>query len=185
MTIKLDHLAEAQRYLDEALRLYKYGPKGAALPKLEAGIAALRIHIDQMKPLDFDDYQIYMIPQGFEVHRNDFGDAVRDRIAFEVCSAMNVGCGSKRALMDLLYSAADAIIEQTNKAGVIWNPVDETSPDASVLYVLYRWREDENGGWSVGYGWWRAAETVEDGRWMFSSGHSDWPDGSEWMAIPI
>ncbi len=187
MTINFEHFDKAENAIVAARSEHAASPNSALVQHLlVTAINELRTHRKQMKPLDFDDYQIYMIPQGFEVHRQDFGDALVDRIAFEICSAMNVGCGSKRALMDLLYSSATSILEHTNRAGVTWTPIGSVRPDEMMNeYVLYRWHESPRLHWRVGYGYWRGSEIPDEGQWMFSSGHTDWPDGAEWMAIPI
>ena len=64
------------------------------------------------------DMELLMVPQGIEIGRSDFGNEIRDRIAFEVCFAMNTICADKKSLLTLLYSTADSIIAATNAVSI-------------------------------------------------------------------
>lgn len=133
--------------------------------------------------------EMMMLIQGYEVGRDDFGDTMRDRIAFEVAFSQNCLCGSKEALMTLFYSAADSIIEQTNKAGVIWTAIEDEKPSPLVSGVLFRWKPDGPGKpWCVDLA--RPdlpADDIDDVRWLCISSLTEplWPNDAEWMAIPL
>ncbi len=56
--------------------------------------------------------EILMSYGGQEVGRSDFGSALRDKIAFDIAFYSGIGCGNKKKALEMLYSAADTIIEQ-------------------------------------------------------------------------
>lgn len=131
--------------------------------------------------------EMFMLIQGYEVGRKDFGDSVRDRIAFEVAFSQNCLCGSKDALLTLFYSAADSIIQVTNKEKSIWTPITETKP-SPFAGALYRVRGDPGDApWIVGLAEpLTPAEDIDNVQWRnVLTGKLLWPDGAEWMAIPL
>lgn len=133
-----------------------------------------------------DSLRMAMIIQGYEVGREDFGDGLRDRIAFEVAFSHNVGCGSKAALMQVFYMAADAIVEAFNKDQVVWTKITETKPDAIHGCVLFRYHRDGCKGWLVSLAYYEPGEEIDAGQWhTIGRGPKPWPEGSEWMAIPL
>lgn len=130
--------------------------------------------------------EMKMLLQGFEIGRSDFGDSLRDRIAFEVAFSMNCLCGSKNAFIDLLYSSADAIVEAFNKDQVIWTKANETPPSAVHGCVLMRYHRKDQKAWRVSLVYFIAGDGFGDGEWLTAGdGPPPWPDQCEWMAIPI
>lgn len=131
--------------------------------------------------------EMFMLIQGYEIGRDDFGDSVRDRIAFEVAFSQNVMCGNKDALLTIFYSAADSIIAAFNKEQAVWTPIAETKPDAWSGGVLYRARGKSGNGWIIGLA--EPVLPVDDidiVPWRnVLTGKTLWPDGAEWMAIPL
>lgn len=130
-----------------------------------------------------------MLIQGFEIARADFGDTVRDRIAFEIAFTMAVGCGDKKALMSVLYSAADSIIAATNREKAIWTRIADDKPSPLLPGILFRWKPDGPGKpWCIDLA--RPdlpADDIDDVNWLCISSLTQplWPEGSEWMAIPL
>lgn len=49
---------------------------------------------------------------GIQLERADFGNDLRDKIAFDVAFYGGVTCSTKKAALEMLYHAADQIIEQ-------------------------------------------------------------------------
>ena len=49
---------------------------------------------------------------GQEIGRSDFGSELRDKIAYDLCFYSGIGCASKEKALEMLYHAADSIIEQ-------------------------------------------------------------------------
>lgn len=130
--------------------------------------------------------EMKMLLQGFEIGRSDFGNSLRDRIAFEVAFAMNCLCGSRSAFMDLLYSSSDAIVEAINKDQVIWTKASETPPSAVCGCVLMRYHREDQKAWRVSLVYFIAGDGFGDGKWLtIGDGPQPWPDRCEWMAIPI
>ena len=125
-----------------------------------------------------------MLIQGYEIRRKDFGDELRDRIAFEVAFSQNCLCGSKKALMTLLYSSADSIIEEFNREQVAWTKA-ETPPSAVLQCVLMRYKQiTDTQFWSASLVYWHAGDELDSGEWKtFGNGPDPWPDDAEWMAI--
>lgn len=136
-----------------------------------------------------------IVIQGFEITRADFGgvsnhiSTVRDRIAFEIAFTMNVGCGDKKALMSLLYNAADSIIAATNREKAIWTRIADTKPSPFLAGVLFRWKPDgPDKPWCVDLARPNLpADDIDNVRWLCISSLTEplWPKESEWMAIPL
>jgi hypothetical protein len=49
---------------------------------------------------------------GQEIGRSEFGIALRDKVAYDLCFYSGIGCASKEKALEMLYHAADSIIEQ-------------------------------------------------------------------------
>ena len=60
--------------------------------------------------------EMLMTYGGQEVGRSDFGNNLRDKIAFDVAFYSGIGCASKEKAIEMLYSAADSIIEQVRES---------------------------------------------------------------------
>lgn len=133
------------------------------------------------------ELEMKMLLQGFEIGRTDFGDSLRDRLAFEVAFSQNCLCGSKKALITLFYSAADSIIEAFNREQAIWTKASEAPPSAVLSCVLMRYkRRGEFTFRRVSLVYWNAGDELDTGEWRtIGGGPAPWPEDSEWMAIPI
>ncbi len=56
--------------------------------------------------------ELLMSYGGQEIGRSDFGSDLRDKIAFDICYYSGIGCGNKEKALEMLYHAADSIIEE-------------------------------------------------------------------------
>lgn len=70
--------------------------------------------------------RLMMNYHGVELCRDDFGDDLRDVIAFTLAFVANTHCRDKAAALELLYHEADRIIELVN------GPVDARDEAAAV-----------------------------------------------------
>ena len=51
----------------------------------------------------------------FLLDRSDFGNELRDRVAFDLAFLMGVGVGNKEALLEAIYFTADEVVERVRQ----------------------------------------------------------------------
>lgn len=186
--VDIAHLKAAQKLVTKAsTTINRIDPLGETAKDLNDAMVCLDIFFKSIATPPINGPAICFLPQGFEMTRADFGAEIRDHIAFTLAFTMNTGCGNKAALLSLLYSAADEIIEVTNKAKAQWTKIGHGMPSAHLGYVLYR--ELNPSGtppWLCGFATYVATPDDEgEGHWRLSNGRLGFDSAAEWMAIPF
>ena len=63
-----------------------------------------------------DNFSVGFFYNGVELTRDDFGDGLRDYIAFQIAFTASITCLDKTAALELLHVAADSILRKVRAA---------------------------------------------------------------------